>query len=1783
MSQILLAKEGTETKPIYERKNSLPEKSVQKEGSALEHRQKRKDSVPRKLVNKEGRPEIETRYKRKDSVPEKLMNKGGSAREHRQKRIASMPQKLVKKEGSAAEPMQERKDAMPQKLVNKEGSALEHRQERIDSMPQTLMKKEGSALEVRQKRKDSVPRKLANKEGWPEIETRYKRKDSVPEKLINQDEFERRQQGIDSTPQKLVKKEGWSEIETRYKRIDSMSQKLVNKEGSALEHRQEHIDSMSQKLMNKEWSDREPSQLSSTHKADQQRLKEELYAGHNLGCLPAVSSNIVRVFLSSTFTDTQVERNALMETVYPRLKQYCRETHGLEFQVIDMRWGIRDEATDDHMTTEICMKAIQTCRQLSLGPNFVVLLGHKYGYRPLPRTIPADKFEVMRAALVEQQRYDVKLLDTWYKLDTNAAPPVYVLQTISSIIPSFSHKRQQAAQLAAQRSWWDVSQKLQTMLRRAAHACFSKYGMSGEGEKEKEQKEKAKKVTDEGALETNVTEDGAQGRKGTEDGVQRRKGTEDGVQGRKVREDVTEEATTKYIPVGEARRKKIKRKETGEEPRERKVQQKDAAEQEATEAGVTGKETPKETTEEKEEAAREAVAEEEETPEELAALCSLFRELLSRATRRRPLVIFLDALDQLSAADGAHALGWIPVSLPAHVRIVLTVGERDVLDALRYHIDDDDGDGGGAPRNFLEVRELGAELAMRLLQTWLHLQERKITNEQAARVEAVFGGCSTPLCAKLVFDTVRRWTSYASPSALQTNTGESIMAFFDRIELQHGKVLVQHALSYITASRSGLSEAELEDLLSLDDEVLNDVYQYHLPPMRRIPPSLWTRIHNDMADYLSAREADGTTVFAWYHRQFMEAARARYFRNVNRVRQAHCTMAEYFLGTWGGGRAKPFRYSDAQLQQFALEKRSDAADRIVPAQPLFYTRADGTVSGYNMRKLNELPYHLVRSQQFDELYENCLFCFQWLHSKLSCCPLQAVLADFDDTYTFIKVRFYVDDELQLVVDPTTNFFDYGGWNGKGLDNPWQGRAKMAPFDQPFYIVMNVAVGGVNGYFNDAWTNSPHRKPWSNGSGQAFKDFYDQINVVSGLALVVWDMLSGAVWQVVKPGVMGILQQVALSGSEKHAATYSNYSVLVVCNILTGEFCTSAVSDDADPVRGIAFHNDDILLWTSRVWMFYSIEGRLLSRHEIPACRELEYVDYVSSEEHHLVTRAGEHREMQLVTHRGDAVEKPFLFHSAMVMDRARTTLFCCVAEQRFTVCRFRSRGDGGGGWRQTGSLDNDERVFSMTVSADDRYLLVAILSGYRAWNQHTGDALRLLTPEGVANIPPRGLNRAVVVVTRNNQYACAAVRSALYVWELRAGELLRTIDVHYARVLRLVAMTTHGVNKVATASLDRTVKLINVENIAHQSYPIDRLRRPVEAVVVAMATAFTRTRGCVAAWDLSTGRVRVRLADGGVVTHVATTSDARYVVAVQTERLLVWDARRSHRLKCRVPTADVLQLLLVESSVILLLQGAPGDDDSVSPGVCCGLEIPRGRALFRFHYAYAAHRQGALTADGLFVVLLTSRPSGGAIARQLSVWHTATGEFIYGAKTRLQLRACSLVTTLPHRSCQVALVFPDECCVWDVAHRRALQSIPRWDGVCTSDGRWGLHAPSSGGLELLNLNTGTTELTLLRRSAEGVHRTRALFSTNDRHIVYYNSGTQNIRVFRVADGTMIADYKLHTIVTAMVAAPDGYSIVLGAADGSLTTLTIADPAYKDSVQHLKCLKSRTYVPDSSAI
>ncbi|KAI0224036.1 hypothetical protein L0F63_000905, partial [Massospora cicadina] len=97
----------------------------------------------------------------------------------------------------------------------------------------------------------------------------------------------------------------------------------------------------------------------------------------------------------------------------------------------------------------------------------------------------------------------------------------------------------------------------------------------------------------------------------------------------------------------------------------------------------------------------------------------------------------------------------------------------------------------------------------------------------------------------------------------------------------------------------------------------------------------------------------------------------------------------------------------------------------------------------------------------------------------------------DDFHTFgfewtpEQITTYVDGQVALHVPITKPFWELGEFN-PSLSNPWAGQPKDAPFNQEFNIILNVAVGGTNGYFPEGVGN----KPWSNKSPTAAKDFYD---------------------------------------------------------------------------------------------------------------------------------------------------------------------------------------------------------------------------------------------------------------------------------------------------------------------------------------------------------------------------------------------------------------------------------------------------------------------------------------------------------------------------------------------------------------------------------------------------------------------------------------------------------------------------------------------------------------------
>lgn len=84
----------------------------------------------------------------------------------------------------------------------------------------------------------------------------------------------------------------------------------------------------------------------------------------------------VRVFISSTFQDMAGERDYLMKRTFPLLRRLAAE-RDVTLTELDLRWGITPEEAESGKVVEICLREIENS-----VPFFIGIIGNRYGWVP---------------------------------------------------------------------------------------------------------------------------------------------------------------------------------------------------------------------------------------------------------------------------------------------------------------------------------------------------------------------------------------------------------------------------------------------------------------------------------------------------------------------------------------------------------------------------------------------------------------------------------------------------------------------------------------------------------------------------------------------------------------------------------------------------------------------------------------------------------------------------------------------------------------------------------------------------------------------------------------------------------------------------------------------------------------------------------------------------------------------------------------------------------------------------------------------------------------------------------------------------------------------------------------------------------------------------------------------------------------------------------------------------------------------------------------------------------
>ena len=742
-----------------------------------------------------------------------------------------------------------------------------------------------------------------------------------------------------------------------------------------------------------------------------------------------------RVFVSSTFGDLVAERNALQEAVFPRLRRFCQR-HGGRFQAIDLRWGVPEEAGRDQQTMNICLEEIRRCQRVSPRPNFVFLLGERYGWCPLPPQIDAAELEPLLAQVSDRAQAHLR---QWYWRDDNAAPPEYLLQPRKGRFEDRTVWGAEEAELlaslreAVERAGWaaedlrrlkyEAAATHQEMLlgamqsedprshvfgffrtivglpRDATAGVYLDLDQQGQPDRGAAARLAQLKADMRTRLPGNVHDYSATwigSGPGTEhlrrlcvdvyrglrrvicqeiDRIDRADPLDLEIEAHAAfglerashflgREDVL--ASIRAYLGGGNRKPLVVYGVSGVGKSALMAR---VAHQPLPSASVPGEvvaryigATPgssdlrglleglcKEIT-------RRYGGDPASVPMDLRELEQDFPRRLALATADRPLAVFIDALDQLGQTDGAQGLAWLPRELPQHAKLVVAVLEGESIkvasqgpeigashlamtafEAARRRVHEG---------NLVPIPPLTIEQGGRLLDAWLASAGRNLQPAQRKEILAKFRNNGLPLYLKVAFQEARRWpwwhAARQSTVALAPDVPGLLRDLLIRLEQpqHHGEVLVGRALGYLAAARHGLTEDELLDLLSADEEVMADFIRRSRTEtkkspdkrLKRLPVVIWSRLYADIEPYMTPRRADGTVVLGFYHRQVGEAVRSRYLAGEDVRFRVHRDLAAYFQGQ----------------AYFAGER-----GHVRPGP--------GRVRSVNVRKVVELPHHRLEA------------------------------------------------------------------------------------------------------------------------------------------------------------------------------------------------------------------------------------------------------------------------------------------------------------------------------------------------------------------------------------------------------------------------------------------------------------------------------------------------------------------------------------------------------------------------------------------------------------------------------------------------------------------------------------------------------------------------------------------------------------------------------------------------------------------------------------------------------
>ena len=159
---------------------------------------------------------------------------------------------------------------------------------------------------------------------------------------------------------------------------------------------------------------------------------------------------------------------------------------------------------------------------------------------------------------------------------------------------------------------------------------------------------------------------------------------------------------------------------------------------------------------------------------------------------------------------------------------------------------------------------------------------------------------------------------------------------------------------------------------------------------------------------------------------------------------------------------------------------------------------------------------------------------------------------------------------------------------------------------------------------------------------------------------------------------------------------------------------------------------------------------------------------------------------------------------------------------------------------------NTEPLLMASLSVTEQWCIGTVMRGFKLWSVDGRHAKYLLLPHNVRNVNKKpGVSSGLVLsakermvssirkyddIYEQDKYAVSGIRKELYIWNMETEELSKVLYAHFQRIVDIKSLVVGRENSVITSSIDRSIKVWDLNYIFEEGHHIDKHDLTIESV-----------------------------------------------------------------------------------------------------------------------------------------------------------------------------------------------------------------------------------------------------------------------------------------------------------------------------------------------------------------